>query len=321
VAALDNDTGVVGAAPEAVLCIYKVHDDNGNANWDDIIAAIEQAVTDGVQVLNHSYGDLPDPGPIVKAAFDNAHAAGVIHIGAAGNSGNAGGTGENCIYPARWDTVIAVGATTESDERLYFSSTCNELELAAPGGLLIYSTMPGGGYGYKLGTSMAAPHVAGTAALVLAAGWSSDAMRAQLQNTADDLGAAGRDRLFGYGLVDADEATGQPTAVTIASFSAHPQAGVIQVGWETILEINLLGFNIYRGESPEGNLLQINPELIKALSVGNLNGSIYEYYDSTLQPGVTYYYWLEIVEISRESRLGPVSASAPYPIYIPIVVR
>ncbi|MCI5190371.1 MAG: hypothetical protein D3905_11395, partial [Candidatus Electrothrix sp. AS4_5] len=151
VAALDNDTGVVGVAPEVTLCIYKVLNNGGGGNFSDVIAALEQAVDDGVQITNNSYGSTGDPGSIVKEAFDNAYAAGVLHIGSAGNNGNTDGTGDNCGFPARWDSVVATAATTQSDVRASFSSTCPEVELAAPG-YSIYSTVPGG-YGYKSGTS------------------------------------------------------------------------------------------------------------------------------------------------------------------------
>ena len=86
------------------------------------MAAIERGVADGVQVMNHSYGDPVDPGPMVKAAFDNAYAAGVLHVGAAGNNGDLFGTGDNCIYPARWETVIATAATMQDDTRLFGGS-------------------------------------------------------------------------------------------------------------------------------------------------------------------------------------------------------
>jgi subtilisin family serine protease len=205
VAALDNGTSVVGVAPEATLCIYKALSNSGSGSYSDVIAALERAVTDGVQVTNNSYGSSGDPGSTVKAAFDGAEAAGVLHVAAAGNSGNPKGKGNNCIYPARWDSLIATAATKQDDSRASFSSTCSEMELAAPG-YQINSTVPGG-YGTKSGTSMASPHVAGTAALVFAAnpGWSNDQVRTQLQTTADDLGDPGRDKLYGYGLVDADE--------------------------------------------------------------------------------------------------------------------
>jgi hypothetical protein len=208
IAGLDNGTGVVGVAPGATLCIYKVMSNSGAGNYSDVIAALERAVADGVQVTNNSYGSTGDPGLAVKAAFGNAYAAGMLHVAAAGNYGNAYGIGDNCIYPARWDTVMATAATTSSDARASFSSTCAEVEIAAPGSL-INSTLPGGAYGPKSGTSMASPHVAGAAALFLAAapGASNAQIRAQLQSTADDLGDPGRDVQYGYGLVDVDEGT------------------------------------------------------------------------------------------------------------------
>jgi len=207
VAALDNGTGVVGAAPEATLCIYKVLSNSGSGSYSDVIAALQQAVADAVQVTNNSYGSSGDPGATVKAAFDNAYAAGVLHAAAAGNSGNPKGKGNNCIYPARWDSLIATAATKQDDSRASFSSTCSEMELAAPG-YRVNSTWNDGGYHEGSGTSMASPHVAGTTALVFAAnpGWSNDQVRTQLQTTADDLGDPGRDKQYGYGLVDADEA-------------------------------------------------------------------------------------------------------------------
>lgn len=208
IAALDNNIGVVGVAPEATICALKVLSNSGSGSYSNVIAALDFVVTQGdIFVTNNSYGSSGDPGLTVKAAFDNAYAAGVLHAAAAGNGGNPPGKGDNCIYPARWDSLIATAATKQGDSRASFSSTCAENELAAPG-QQINSTVPGGGYGEKSGTSMASPHVAGTAALVLAAnpGWSNDQVRAQLQSTAEDLGAAGRDTKFGYGLVNADAA-------------------------------------------------------------------------------------------------------------------
>jgi len=183
-----------------------------------VIAALEWAVANGIQVTNNSYGSSGDPGETVKAAFDNAEAAGVLHVAGAGNSGNPPGRGDNVIYPARYASVIAVAATDQNDKRARWSSTGPDVELAAPG-VAINSTLLGGGYGEKQGTSMASPHVAGTAALVIAAGVTD--VRGQLQVTADDLGNPGLDPLYGYGLVDADEAAGiaenNPPAVSITS--------------------------------------------------------------------------------------------------------
>jgi subtilisin len=174
IAAEYNGSGVVGVAPEASLYGLKVLNASGSGYFSDIIAALQWAVVNNIQVTNNSYGSSINPGSTVQAAFDNSAAAGVLHIAAAGNSGNPKGKGNKVIYPARWGSVVAVAATASSDIRASFSSTGPANELAAPG-VGIYSTMPGGGYGTKSGTSMASPHVAGTAALIIAAGYVTSA--------------------------------------------------------------------------------------------------------------------------------------------------
>ncbi len=211
----DNNEGVVGVAPEARLYALKVLNAGGGGFYSDVIAALQWAVDNGIQVTNNSYGSSGDPGPIVKAAFDNSYAAGVLNVAAAGNGGNCAGTGDSVIYPARWDSVIAVAATNISDGVPCFSSTGPDVELAAPG-VAVNSTLLGGGYGTKSGTSMASPHMAGTAALVLTSGNLTDQdgdgdvdnvdVRLKLQNTAEDLGLPAT--WVGYGLVDADGAVG-----------------------------------------------------------------------------------------------------------------
>ena len=210
VAAEDNGSGVVGVAPEAKLYALKALE-GGSGSYSDVIAALQWCKENGIQVTNNSYGSSGNPGELVKKAFDDSAAAGVLHVAAAGNSGNPPGRGDNIIYPARYESVIAVAATDQSDKRAKWSSTGPDLELSAPG-VAINSTLLGGGYGEKNGTSMASPHVAGVAALVISSGTSGVIeVRAKLQDTADDLGDSS---LYGYGLVDADEAAGVPSTPT-----------------------------------------------------------------------------------------------------------
>jgi len=221
IAAAANGTGVVGVAPEASIYALKVLDKSGSGYFSDIVAALQWCMRNGIQVTNNSYGSSGDPGVSVKTAFENAYAAGIIHIAAAGNSGTKPGTGDNVIYPAKYSFVVAVAATDSSKVRASFSSTGPAVEIAAPG-VSIFSTVPGG-YAYYSGTSMASPHVAGTAALVIKSGVTTpDAIRQRLQTTADDLGTIGKDTWYGHGLVDADEAAppalvGGIPAVTINS--------------------------------------------------------------------------------------------------------
>ncbi|MCW3993777.1 MAG: S8 family serine peptidase, partial [Candidatus Bathyarchaeota archaeon] len=160
--------------------------------------------------------------------------------------------------PARFESVIAVAATDKSDKRASFSSTGNAVELAAPG-VNINSTLPGDEYsGEKWsGTSMASPHVAGTAALVIAAGISD--VRIQLQTTADDLGEVGWDSKYGYGLVDADEAASEPVDVHDVAVTAISAPSWVLQGDMVNVDVDVANegtfeeeFDVVLTESPDG---------------------------------------------------------------------
>ncbi len=221
VAAEDNTIGVVGVAPEANLFAVKVLDATGSGYVSDVVAGIEWAIGNETQVISMSLGS--------DAGTDTLHAAcdaayydnGIVVVAAAGNDYLRRGRAEfdTVDYPARYNSVIAVGATDSNDEKASFSSTGPDVEVAAPG-VNILSTYPGG-YAYMSGTSMACPHVAGTAALVMVSepAFTNMEVRQRLQATADDLGAAGFDYWYGYGLVDADEAAppaGPPNTPPVA---------------------------------------------------------------------------------------------------------
>lgn len=207
VAACSNGTGVIGVAPGARLYALKVLGANGSGSFSAVIAALQWCVANNIQVTNCSLGSAGNPGTAVENAFIAAQNSGIVNVAAAGNSGNANGTGDCVNYPARYNSVIAVGATDVNDARASFSSTGPKVEIAAPG-LGIVSCLMGGGYASKSGTSMASPHVAGAVALALKAGVAPSAVRTRLQQTVLDLGAKGRDPLFGYGLVNAPKLSG-----------------------------------------------------------------------------------------------------------------
>ena len=219
----DNDLGVVGVAPGCALYSLRVLNDSGSGSWSATIAAMDWAVLNRLQVVNLSLGSSQDPGSTVKAAFDNAEAKGLVIVAAGGNSGTPSGKGNNVIYPAKYASVIAVAATDKNDTRPSWSSTGEEIELAAPGVSVLSSwndgdsphnpqpfILDGDWYKEGSGTSMASPHVAGAAALVIAAGVTdsngngriNDEVRAILNSTADDIGAVGKDTHYGYGLVN-----------------------------------------------------------------------------------------------------------------------
>ncbi len=199
IAAVDNMVGVVGVAPQASLLAAKVLNRQGSGYISDIIAGIDYCVTSGADVVSMSLGSNSDV-QALHNAVDNAYANGVLLVAAAGN--DYGGT---VSYPAAYGSVVAVSATDSNNNLASFSNVGSQVELAAPG-VNILSTWKDGGYNTISGTSMATPHVSGVAALAIQANplLSNVEIRALLQSTADDLGAVGRDNLFGYGLVDAE---------------------------------------------------------------------------------------------------------------------
>lgn len=206
IAARDNLIGTVGVAPEATIVAVKVLDRKGNGSWSGVIAGLSWAINNDVDVVNMS---LSGPyNPDMAAAVSLADQAGIVIVGAAGNSGGA------VEYPAAFAETIAVSATDQNDNIASFSSRGNNLSLAAPG-FGIRSTFKNDGYQTYSGTSMAAPHVAGAAALMLSqpvgtydldsdSTWDPNEARAKLQDRAEDIGLIGFDSLFGFGLVDAD---------------------------------------------------------------------------------------------------------------------
>lgn len=197
-AALDNNIGVVGVAPRASLLVAKVLNRQGSGYLSDVIAGINYCVNSNADIISMSLGTSSN-----VLSFENAvnaaYNSGVLLIAAAGNSGGS------VIYPAAYDSVIAVSATDSNDDIAYFSSRGPEIELAAPG-VNILSTWISDSYNTISGTSMATPHVSGVAALAMQTNplLTNEEIRTLLQNTADDLGDEGRDNLFGYGIVDAE---------------------------------------------------------------------------------------------------------------------
>jgi subtilisin len=203
IAAEENGIGVIGVAPEADLYAVKVLDGAGFGLEAWIIAGIEWAVFNGIEIINLSI-EGPDAQGLHDACY-SAYDAGVLLVAAGGNSLVGEGPVE---YPAAYESVMAVTATDAFDMPGYFSPVGEELELAAPG-VDVLSTVTGGSYEYLSGTSQAAPHVTGTAALFINTPGllTNEDVRQKLQMTAIDLGDQGRDSVYGFGLVNAAAAS------------------------------------------------------------------------------------------------------------------
>lgn len=223
-AVADNATGVAGVAPLTRVLPLKVVGRTGVAGTADFVDALRYAADVGAKVVNVSLGEELDPGipeeaaviAVLQVAVDYARAKGVLVIAAAGNGG-----GPPVWYPAACDGVVAVSATARDGTTAPYSSTGPEVDVAAPGGWApspadlpgggVISTWNGGGYSFAQGTSMAAPHVAGIVALLLALRPDSSPaeLQAVVEASAQDIGSPGFDRQTGHGLVQADAAVGR----------------------------------------------------------------------------------------------------------------
>jgi serine protease len=240
----NNTAGLTGLAYGADIMPVRVLDTQGEGEASTIAEGVRFAVSHGAQVINLSLefspgvtaGDIPE----LLEALRYAHRRRVLVIAAAGNEGHAA-----IAYPARAPDVVSVGATTEHGCLAAYSNDGAGLTLVAPGGGpdaslpgdpnctpeqsgrdIFQVTFTGSSpkrfgipTGYE-GTSMATPHVAATAALVIASGVlgrhpSPAQLTARLTATARKLGGGGDEALYGAGLLDAAAATapGGPGAV------------------------------------------------------------------------------------------------------------
>jgi serine protease len=199
----NNGKGTAGLAYCAQLMPVKVLNKNGWGTLADVAEGIRFAADNGAQVINLSLGG-PGKSKILEEAVDHALSKGVVVVAAAGNSGRSVG------YPAAYDGVIAVSATDANDNIAWFSSRGPQVVIAAPGVAVTQQTICDGGcnkcelFGTFNGTSMASPHVAGAAAMMVGLGVTSPtAVREALTANAvakDDA------KLFGAGILDAASA-------------------------------------------------------------------------------------------------------------------
>lgn len=178
-----NDTGTAGIAPDCKLLVGKVLGDQGWGRDDWIEAGLRWAIEEKADIISMSFGGAGMSRRIQSILQSWISGPGRYPIAAAGNSG----AGTPILDPAAWPDTIAVGAVDQSGELTNFSSRGRELDIVAPGYQML-SLAPGGRYARMSGTSMACPHVAGVAALALAAHGGDrptlPAARALLQQTA-----------------------------------------------------------------------------------------------------------------------------------------
>jgi len=210
IAARQNSSGVVGAAPLAKLYIGKVLGDNGSGSDRSVAGGIDWAVEQKVHVISMSLGS-PQRSPLIHAAVQRAANAGIFIIAAAGNEGPRLDT---MGYPGKYAETISVGAIDRRLKVTGFSSRSgrsdNILDIMAPGDQIL-STYPPNGLKKLSGTSMATPLISGVVALMLSKhekhGGGTDLktvgdLREHLRRTAIDMGPRGWDASYGAGIID-----------------------------------------------------------------------------------------------------------------------
>lgn len=266
----NNEVGIAGVAPETRVMPVKALNHNGSGLLEDLTAAIVFAADQGADVINMSWGGFaPAPGFIpktLKEALDYAYYdKGVVLVAAAGNdNGDA-----NLFAPAKYEPAITVASINYHGQRSNFSNHGQKIDVAAPGGgpnipppdfepryniLSLKTSSPyfapenvvdkltvgqvyGESYLRLAGTSMAAPHVSGLAALVFARhpGITNYEVGMIIKNTAYDLGNPGQDLDFGYGRIDAQQAVlVEDPSVFPHAFITHPKQddflrGVVEI--------------------------------------------------------------------------------------------
>jgi subtilisin family serine protease len=218
-----------GVAPDATLAIGKVFDDDGNGTVDEALAGMQWAAQSGARVVNMSLGIGPTDGtdPMSLAVNELTQQFGTLFVVAAGNDGGDG----TVSAPASADDALAVGSVSKTDVLSPFSSRGPRLgdgavkpDVAAPGediaaaqasGAPPLGEPVGDSYQRLSGTSMASPHVAGSAALLAQQhpDWRAAELKAALTSTATAIDGAGPFAV-GSGRVDVARAVTQPVTAT-----------------------------------------------------------------------------------------------------------
>ena len=253
----DNNEGIAGVAPNCKLYIVQVFNFHGQGRDEWFYDGVIHAVDNGAKIINYSGGG-PTQSTFFTDALDYARAHNVLVVVSAGND-----SGQRHTYPAEYEpsysNLIAVGATDSNDVKPVYSNTGSWLDVVAPGGSgqpganNIWSTIPNyystrwpdgsdeHKYNYLAGTSMAAPHVAGVAALILSEypGLTPSQVRDTLRRYADDvnkMSSPGKDDSTGYGRINAYRAlTGAPSSPRIPTPTDGAIVGcsTVALSWDT----------------------------------------------------------------------------------------
>lgn len=249
----DNGIGTAGVCIQCNIMPIKALGANGSGFTSDIAEGITWAADNGAKVINLSLGS-PSNSTTMQTAINYAYNKGAVVIAAAGNENTS-----TPSYPAANNNVVAVAATNSSDQRASFSNFGAHIDVAAPGVSILAATFDGS-YGYKQGTSMASPNVAGLAGLIMSYNPSMTPAQIEqlMKDTASDLGTAGKDDFFGFGLVNAQAAINGLTDSTAPSVPANltgiARTTSVSLSWTASTDnVGVASYDVFRGTTNIGN--------------------------------------------------------------------
>ena len=325
-----NDIGGVGVAFGAKIMPVKVMTADCSGTYSRLMQGIAFAVEQGADVIVITSGGGFDHNGL-HAAVQAARQRGVLVVVAAGNRGT-----DQPFYPGSYDEAYTVAGTTTGDYVFDKSTFGPQIDISAPATRIHSTYVSDTGeptYAYMTGTSMAAPHVAGLAALVL----SLDPelalvdLEATLNQTADDLGDPGKDVHFGNGRINAWRAVWavnptagnlrpgnaripSPSELNLHHATAAAANGGISVEWQLAFAMKDATIVVYKSLVPEFAAGVDIAEMPAIAADGALAGTVL---DSNVTPGTTYYYWLALADRSVETAISPmlsaVAAAATQP--------
>jgi hypothetical protein len=226
--AIVSHARLMGSAPAArILAIraFAAAPNGGESTSFVILKALDYAAAHGAQIVNMSFAGPNDP--LIERGISAAVAKGIVMVAAAGNAGAKSPP----LYPAANRNVIAVGATDAQDRLFAASNRGGHIAVSAPG-VDIFLPAPDEKYQMASGTSFSAAYISGLVALLLERNpaLKPDEVRAILMKTARDLGAPGRDDLFGAGEADAYaavSAVAPAPATPVATVSDRPAGEIV----------------------------------------------------------------------------------------------
>ena len=270
-AVTNNTIGIAGIAPNARILPVKVLGAGGIGTHVSAAEGIIYAANMGARIINIGFAGSATSA-VLQNAVTYALSKGVIIIAPAGNDGAA-----VINYPASYTGVISVAAVQNDNTIASFSTSSSYISLVAPG-VNILSTAPGSAYQTASGTSMAAAHVSGVA--VMLAGQPQflnqpELLSAALINTARDLGTSGRDAIFGYGVVSANDALFYATSSATVQISS-PASGLILANGQSIT---------FTGSAVDGGGGNVTPSLVWTSNIDGPIGTGASFSTSRLTPG------------------------------------